>query len=416
MAGYPDAAEQKQPVLKRSLSLTLVTFYGLGNIIGAGIYVLLGEVISHAGIFAPLSFLLASLLACLTAFTYAELAARYPLSAGEAVYVQEGIGLPLLTRAVGLLIIMAGIVSAATILRGFAAYLQVLAPVPDTLAIILLVLLLGGLSVWGIVESVGFAAVFTAIEVAGLLLVIHVAAPGVLHFQPSSVNFRLLPEAEVWYGVFAGSFLAFYAFIGFEDMVNVAEEVRRPEINLPRAILAALLISTLLYFLVALVAVTNVPIDTLAGVGAPLAYLYQAVTGREPVLISVISLFAVINGALIQIIMASRVCYGMGRQRWLPGVFSRVNAVTRTPVVATVSVSLLVLLMALLFPIVTLAKVTSYFLLLVFCLVNLSLWRLKRGGKQPAGIFCVPRWVPATGLMVSCAFVLVQLMFDLRAG
>ncbi|MEN8206359.1 MAG: amino acid permease [Pseudomonadota bacterium] len=414
MAGTRHAVEKQQPTLKRSLSLTLVTFYGLGNIIGAGIYVLLGKVVLHAGIFTPLSFLLASLLACLTAFTYAELAARYPLSAGEVVYVQKGIGFRPLSRLVGLLIIMAGIVSAATILRGFTGYLQVLVPAPEVLVIPLLVLLLGGLSVWGIVESVGVAALFTGVEIAGLLLIIWVAAPGLLQTQPAVSDFMPLLEHDVWYGVFAGGFLAFYAFIGFEDMVNVAEEVRRPEVNLPRAILAALALSTLLYFLIALIAVTSVPVATLAGKDAPLAYLYQFVTGRKPVMITLISLFAVINGALIQIIMATRVCYGMGRQHLLPAVFARVNALTRTPAVATVIVSMMVLVMALWFPIETLAKATSYFLLLVFCLVNLSLWRLKHTVTQPAGILCVPRWVPATGFIASCAFVIAQVILDLR--
>ena len=414
MAGTLDTAEKQQPTLKRSLSLTLVIFYGLGNIIGAGIYVLLGKVVLHAGIFAPLSFLLASLLACLTAFTYAELVARFPLSAGEVVYVQKGLGFRPLSRVVGLLIIMAGIVSAATILRGFTGYLQVLVSVPDVLVIPLLVLLLGGLSVWGIVESVGVAALFTGIEIAGLLIIIWVAAPGLLQLQPAAADFVPLLEPDVWYGVFAGGFLAFYAFIGFEDMVNVAEEVRRPEVNLPRAILAALALSTLLYFLIALIAVSSVPDATLAGKDAPLAYLYQFVTGRKPVLITLISLFAVINGALIQIIMATRVCYGMGRQHLLPAMFARVHALTRTPAMATVIVSMVVLVMALWFPVEALAKATSYFLLLVFCLVNLSLWRLKHTAAQPAGILCVPRWIPATGFIASCIFVILQVLLDLR--
>jgi APA family basic amino acid/polyamine antiporter len=413
MAGILDAAEKQQPALKRSLSLTLVIFYGLGNIIGAGIYVLLGKVVLHAGMFAPLAFLLASLLACLTAFTYAELVARYPLSAGEVVYVQKGIGFRPLSRLVGLLIIIAGIVSAATILRGFSGYLHVLISVPDVLVIPLLVLVLGGLSVWGIAESVGVAAIFTGIEIAGLLLVIWVAAPGLLQVQPAVTDLAPLLEPGVWYGVFAGSFLAFYAFIGFEDMVNVAEEVRQPEVNLPRAILAALVLSSLLYFLITLVAVTSVPVATLARQDAPLAYLNQTVTGRKPVMITLISLFAVINGALIQIIMASRVCYGMARQHLLPAVFARVHAVTRTPAVSTVLVSVVVLVLALWFPIESLAKATSYFLLLVFCLVNLSLWRLKRMTEQPAGFFCVPRWVPAAGLIASCTFVIVQVTLDL---
>jgi amino acid transporter len=375
--------------------------------------VLIGKVVAYAGVFAPLSFLVASLLAGLTAFTYAELAARFPLSAGEAVYVQEGIGLESVSALVGLLIIFAGIVSAATILRGFAGYLQVFTPVPDAAAIGVLVLLLGGLAAWGIGESVAVAALITVIEIGGLLLIVWVAAPALSLVQPEAADFAPLLGPGVWQGILVGGFLAFYAFIGFEDMVNVAEEVQHPRRNLPRAILAALAVAVLLYFIVALVAVASVPGDRLAASEAPLAFIYQYVTGREPVVITIISMFAVINGALIQIIMASRVCYGMGRKGWLPVLFARVHGVTRTPVIATLMVAVLVLVMALWLPVETLAKATSYFLLVVFSLINMALWRLKRAGTQPPGIIHVPRWVPASGFVASAAFLLMQSLFDL---
>ena len=404
-----------QPSLRRSLSLPLTTFYGLGNILGAGIYVLVGKVVAHAGIFAPVSFLVAALLACLSAFAYAELAARFPLSAGEAVYVQEGIGIRSVSALVGLLIILAGIVSAATILRGFTGYLQVFLPVHDAASLLLLVMLLGGLAAWGISESVLVAALITIIEIIGLLLIIGVAAPGLVALQPAATDFSPLLDAGTWQGIFVGGFLAFYAFIGFEDMVNVAEEVQDPRRNLPRAILIALTVSSLLYFLVALAAVSSVPGEQLAASDAPLAFMYAYVTGREPVLITIISMFAVINGALIQIIMASRVCYGMGRKHWLPAVFAKVHTVTRTPLIATLSVALLVLIMALWLPLETLAKATSYFLLVVFSLINLSLWRLKRRGPHPAGVICVPYWVPVTGFFASTIFVGIQLGLDLTA-
>jgi APA family basic amino acid/polyamine antiporter len=413
MESPPRDIDGRAPGLKRSLSLPLTMFYGLGNILGAGIYVLIGQVVGHAGGFAPLSFLLASLLACLTAFSYAELAARYPLSAGEAVYVQQGLGLQTLAALVGALIVLAGVVSAATILRGFTGYLQVFVPMPAAPSIVLMVLLLGGLAAWGIAESVRVAALITLVEIAGLLLVLYVAAPVMLTTDLVLPDFSPLLESGAWYGIFLGGFLAFYAFIGFEDMVNVAEEVRRPERNLPRAILLALLVATLLYFLVALAAVTTVPGDRLAASDAPLAWLYQYLTGREPVVITLISMFAVINGALIQIIMSSRVCYGMAGRRWLPPVFGQVNARTRTPLFATLVVSVLVLLMALWLPIGTLAKATSYFLLLVFALVNLSLWRMKRTAATPSGIIDVPVWVPAAGCITSTLFVAVQALLDL---
>ncbi|MDH3559407.1 MAG: amino acid permease [Gammaproteobacteria bacterium] len=403
---------EQQPSLRRALSLPLITFYGLGNILGAGIYVLIGKVVAVAGVFAPVSFLLAALLAGLTAFTYAELSARFPLSAGEAVYIQEGIGIQAVSALVGLLIILAGVVSAATILRGFTGYLQIFVAVPGSVAILLLVVLLGGLAAWGISESVRVAALITVVEIAGLLLIIWVAAPGLAAAQPARVDFSPLAGMAAWHGIFIGGFLAFYAFIGFEDMVNVAEEVQHPGSNLPRAILSALAISTLLYFLVALAAVTAVPVDRLAADAAPLAFIYQYTTGRDPVVITLIGMFAVINGALIQIIMAARVCYGMSRKHWLPAVFARVNRVTRTPVIATVAVSLLVLTMALWLPIETLAKATSYFLLIVFVLVNLALWRLKLAAGHPQGIIRVPLWVPVTGFFASAAFVVVQALID----
>jgi basic amino acid/polyamine antiporter, APA family len=407
------SSSPEQP-LRRALSLPLATFYGLGNILGAGIYVLIGKVVGEAGLFAPLSFLLAALLASLTAFTYAELSARFPLSAGEAVYVQEGLGIRRLSFVVGILIVLAGIVSAATIMKGFAGYLQVFVPVPAGIAIALMVILMGGLAAWGIAESVVAAALVTVVETAGLLLIIGIAAPGMVTLGALAAELPPLAGTAVLPGILMGAFLAFYAFIGFEDMVNVAEEVRQPERNLPRAILLALLVSSVLYLLVSLVAITALPADRLAAADAPLAVLYESVTGREPLLITLISMLAVVNGALIQIIMASRVCYGMARQRWLPACFGRVYPRTQTPVVATLTVAVLVLLAALWFPIEALAKATSFFLLIVFALVNFSLWRLKRhsatGGLD---MFCVPRWVPATGFIASIVFVVTQAVLEL---
>jgi APA family basic amino acid/polyamine antiporter len=404
----------QQQSLRRVLSLTLVTFYGLGNILGAGIYVLIGKVVGEAGLFAPLAFLLAALLASLTAFTYAELSARFPLSAGEAVYVQEGLGIRLVSSVVGILIVLAGIVSAATIMNGFTGYLQVFVPVPAAIAIPLLVLVLGGLAAWGIAESVAAAAVVTVVEMAGLLLIIGIACPDSGALGSLLVELPPISDATVFPGILMGAFIAFYAFIGFEDMVNVAEEVRQPERNLPRAILLALLISSVLYLLVSVAAITSLPIGQLAATDAPLAVLYASVTGQEPVLITLISMFAVVNGALIQIIMASRVCYGMAKQCWLPACFAQVHSRTQTPMVATVTVAVLVLLAALWFPIEALAKATSFFLLIVFALVNLSLWQFKRrvvAGQYDA--FQVPRWVPASGFFASVAFVVMQAILEL---
>ena len=395
--------------LKRGLSLWLLVFYGLGNILGAGIYVLVGKVAGSAGLFAPIAFFVASLVAAFTALTYAELVARYPLSAGEAVYVQKGLRLPALSVAVGLLIVLMGSVSAATIARGFIGYLDILIELPDALAITLLVFVLGATAIWGIVESVSIAALVTLIELLGLGLVLAVAGDN-LFTIPDRLP-ELLPPMDplIWQGIMLGAFLAFYAFVGFEDMVNVAEEVRNPVRNVPLAILLALGITTLLYAAVSLAAVLTVAPEQLAASDAPLATVYEQATGSKPVVLSIISIFAVVNGALIQIIMSSRILYGMSRQGWLPALFGRVWSTTQTPVAATVAAAGTVLVLALWLPLVTLAKSTSFLVLIVFTLMNLSLLRIKLRDPHPEGIRVVPLWIPAGGIVASLGLLLFQL-------
>ena len=390
--------------LHRSIGLYLLTFYGLGNILGAGIYVLIGKVAGSAGLYAPVSFTIAALVAGFTAFSYAELSARLPVSAGEAVYLEHALGKRWLSLTVGILIALAGMVSAATISRGFVGYLDVFVTLPPAMAITALLLVLGGLAAWGISQSVKFAAFLTLLEIVGLVLVIIVAGDSLTQL-PDRLP-ELLPPAEplVWQGIFMGAFLAFYAYIGFEDMVNVAEEVKDPQQTLPRAIVLALVISTVLYLLVSLVATLTLPAEALARSDAPLALIYKSATGREPVLITQIALFAVVNGALIQIIMVSRVFYGMAAQGWLSARLAglaHVHAVTRTPLQATGLVTTMVLIMALWLPLLTLARITSFIVLVVFALVNLALLMIKRRDPAPAGVSVYPSWLPVTALLLT---------------
>jgi amino acid transporter len=280
--------------------------------------------------------------------------------------------------------------------------------VPDALAIVLLVLALGALAVWGIQESVTAATVITLIEVGGLLFIIAVAGDS-LATLPARWPELLPPlHAGVWQGILLGAFLAFYAFIGFEDMVNVAEEVRDPVRVLPRAILLALAAASVLYVLVALIAVLAIPPAELAGSRAPLAAIYTRATGAPPTLISLISMFAIVNGALIQIVMAARVLYGMSRERWLPEWLGRVHPRTRTPVAATVLVTLVILALALWLPLETLARTTSFVILAVFALINLALLRIKRRDPHPAGVRTYPAWIPLVGALSTGGFVLYQ--------
>jgi APA family basic amino acid/polyamine antiporter len=394
--------------LKRSLGLTLITLYGLGNILGAGIYVLVGEVVGAAGMGAPLAFVIAASIAALTAFTYGELAARFPVSAGEAVYVHQAFHLRWLSTTVGILIAIAGMVSSATLARGFVGYFQVLMDLPDALLIISLVLGLGFIAAWGIKGSVRIAATLTVIEAGGLVMIVIVAG-GNLDSVPENLPRMLLLEGDsAMPGVLLGAFLAFFAFIGFEDMVNVAEEVERPERNLPLGILIALCVSTVLYMLVVLVALTSVPMEQLAESNAPLALIFQHATGQSPVIISSIGLIAVINGALVQIIMAARIFYGMSVNGWLPRALGVVNPRTQTPVTATVAVTVIIIMLALWFPLVQLASATSFLVLAVFSLVNLALIALKRRQSKVAGVAPCPMWIPVVGAAASLGLLFAQ--------
>lgn len=405
-----DEPPSPRPQLRRVLSLPLITFYGLGTILGAGIYVLVGKISGIAGLYAPIAFLIAAAVAALSGFSYAELSSRYPHAGGEAIYIQQGLGIRALSTLVGLLVAAAGLVSAATIAHGFVGYLAVFVELPAPLVIVAVVLALGGLAIWGILESAWAAAIATIVEIAGLVLVIAVAAPSL---ETLPVRWpELLPPADagVWSGIMLGAFLAFYAFIGFEDMANVAEEVRDPTRNLPRAILLALALATALYLLVTLVAVLSLPPEQLAASAAPLALIFETATGHPPTLIAVIGLFAVINGALIQIIMAARMLYGMGKAGWIPGVFALVGMHTGTPVVATVAAAAGVLLFALALPLAALAKVTSAMVLVVFALVNLALIRIKRRDPAPPGVRVYAGWIPWGGLFLSLALLLFHVM------
>lgn len=409
------AGESGRGELRRTLSLPLITFYGLGTILGAGIYVLVGKVVGSAGMYAPISFTLAAVTAALSAFVYMELCSRYPLSGGAAVYTEKGFGIRWLSILVGFLIVLSGLVSAATITKGFVGYFRVFFDWPDAVVIIFALVALGLLAAWGIAQSTAAAAVATIIEVAGLLLIIYVARDAFTHL-PARIS-ELVPPVETvaWEGILLGGFLAFYAFIGFEDMVNVAEEVKDAQRALPRAIILAVVSATILYLAISLIAVLALPLEELAASSAPLALIYERTTGDKPTFMALIALFAVINGALIQIIMASRMLYGMSKEGWLPRIIGSVNPKTQTPIVATVLVVAIILVFALALPLVTLAKVTSFALLVVFALIGVALIRLKHRHPPQAGVFTVPIWVPFSSVATAIVLLGFQI-FDLLRG
>ena len=397
--------------LRRSIGLVLLTLYGLGNILGAGIYVLVGKVAGEAGYAAPVSFFIASIAAGFSAFTYAELSARYPVSAGEAVYLYKGFKLNALSGLVGLMLALAGVASAAALAHGFAGYFQEIAHVPENLLVGGLILTLGVIASWGIGESVKVASLLTVIEIAGLVIIATVGLDRLvgdgltpaLPLDNSSEGREFVLD-----GIFVGAFLAFYAFIGFEDMINIAEEVKNPQRNLPLATIFSLIAATVLYALISYVSVNVVDPQRLSESNAPLALVYAESTGKDALLITIISLFAVVNGALIQIIMGSRILYGMANNGWMPQFLTSINARTQTPLISTVIITLALLIFALAFPFVTLVEMTSYLILSVFTLVNWALIRIKKVDPNPEGVKTFPIIIPILGMTVSLLFIVLQ--------
>lgn len=400
----------EQPRLKRSLGLPQMVLYGLGTTIGAGIYALIGELAGISGYMAPAAFLLALMMAGVSALSFAELSSRYPQAAGASLYIQQSFGSKKLALLVGLLVALAGIVSSAALVNAFTGYLSQFIALERFTVILIITLSIGVLAAWGIAESVFIAALITLIEIGGLLFVIYHSAPVFLQL-PERFN-EFIPGFELnnWHVIYSGALLAFYAFIGFEDMVDVAEEIKDVRTTLPFAIIITLFITTALYMAIMMAAVLAIPPAQLAQEKAPLVSLYQYFSHDDSALIGVIGMVAIINGALIQSIMASRVLYGLSFRGHLHQSLSRVHHFTRTPVIATFIVTTAIFSFALWGQLSALAEITSIIMLLIFSLVNLSLWRIKqREASLPEGVFSVPRWSPLIGFLVSAGFVLSQL-------
>ncbi len=403
-------SRRDQPRLKRSLGLPLAVLYGLGVTIGAGIYVLIAPAAARAGMHAPLSFILAALVMAPSAAAFAEFGSRLPQSAGEATYVRAGLKSDVLAFIVGLLVVASAVISAATVSRGSAGYINVFLDMPFDWIVVGVVLVMGAITAWGILESVTIAGVMTLIEIGGLLMIAFVGAANVPDLAARLPEaWEGLDGAAAWSGILSAVLLAFFAFNGFEGLANIAEEVKEPARTLPRAIFLTLILVTLLYAVVVWVALIAVPHDELATSTAPLSLVFERATGGSPAVITAISIVATINGIVVFMVMGSRVLYGMAAQGLLPEVLGRVNATTRTPLQATAFVVALTLLLAVVFPIEGLAEATARLSLIIFAFVNTALIKLKVDRvPPPPGVFVVPAWVPVVGLVTSLALLLSE--------
>lgn len=395
--------------LRRRLGLLQVVLYGLGVTIGAGIYALVGSTISLAGDYAPVSFVLAALIMIFPAACFAELSGRYPYAAAEAHFVREGFGSRTLFVVVGLGVALIGIVSAAAIAHGAVGYLSRVIALPEP---VLLSLVIGGCAIvasLGIQASVGIAGALTLIEIGGLLLIIaggvwaerDIAGQAVLAL-PTTLS---LP---IWAGIMGASLLAFFAFIGFEDIDSIAEETRDPQKTLARGVFITLLVTTILYIGVVLTVLATNKYSEIASHPSPLTLTFIRNTNLPEIVLIVIASLATLNGVIVQILMAGRVIFGMARDGELAVSLSKLSPKTSTPIVATAVCATVVLILALVFPIIQLAELTSGITLLVFALVCLALARIRaRGVPAPKGTFIVFRWVPMTGAIACFGLLLI---------
>ncbi len=360
--------------LARKISLPLLTFYGLGTILGAGIYVLIGEVSLRAGQYAPLSFIVASCIAGITAYSFARLSSMFPKSAGEAAYAFEAFNNRSVSSLVGIAVVLIGTVSAATMIKGFAGYFIVLLQVPEHIVIIGIIILITVFAIWGISQSLIIASCITIIEVLGLLFVIYAVIDlnELKNYSLPESN-SILPNSTV---ILYAAFISFYAYIGFEDIVNIAEETINPTKIVPLAITLSLVFSTLLYIALSTSCTIFIPASVFNTSSAPLVSIVEY-KGYNPLIIALVSMIAIINGALVQLIMASRVLYGMAEQKLFLPIFKSVNTKTHTPILATVTIAAILMILVTIFDLLTLAEFTSAITLIIFIVVQTSLLYLS---------------------------------------
>lgn len=402
--------DQQTPKLRRAVNLPMLILYGLGVTIGAGIYVLVGATAGQAGMFAPTAFVLSAVVMAFSAASFAEFVGRIPRSAGEAAYVRAAYRRKWLAMATGGLVIFGAVIATSTIALGCAGYVGTLIDLPQSVLVVGVIILMGALAAWGVQESVTVAAFLTLIEIAGLLVIIGaglVNDPGMLGKIGATIP--PLSDGSAMLAVLSAALIAFFAFIGFDSMVNLAEEVPDPRRTMPIAIVSSLVLVTIIYFLLVFVALHSVELDELAQSKAPVGLLFERLTGMSPLAITLVAIVATANGIVIEIIMATRVVYGLSTPeqldlRWL----GKIDARTRTPLNATIIITALVILFALMAPLDVLAELTSQIFLMVFILVNSGLILIKfRGDPAPEGTFVVPTIIPIIGA-ATCLLLLVS--------
>jgi amino acid transporter len=419
----PETAEQ-QPELKRVMGPGLLLLFVVGDILGTGVYALTGQVAGEVGGAAWVPFLIAFLIATITAFSYLELVTKYPQAAGAALYAHKAFGIHFFTFIVAFVVMCSGITSASTASQAFASNLIKgfgldWGKVGIAAIALLFMAALAAVNFRGVSESVKLNVGLTIIEITGLLLVIVV---GLWAFTQGGDNidfsrvvmFENEGERSTFVAVTAATSLAFFAMVGFEDSVNMAEETKDPVRIFPKVLLSGLTIAGVVYVLVSIIAVALVPIGDLTASKTPLVDVVEAAAPGLPIgtLFPFITMFAVSNTALINMLMASRLIYGMARQHVLPPVLGAVHKTRHTPWVAILFTT--VIAFGLIFyvsafasesAISVLGGTTSLLLLAVFAMVNVAVLVLRRDVKETGGHFRTPTVLPVIGCIASLYLV-----------
>lgn len=364
-------------VLRQHLGLFQTTIYGVGLILGAGIYALIGDAAGMAGNSLWISFVLAAVASVFTGLSYAELSSMYPKAAAEYYFVKNAFKNNFVAFIVGWLTLFVAIISAATIALGFGGYFGDLFGIPILISAVLIIIGLSFVNFFGIRESSSMNGVFTIIEMAGLALVIW-------------IGFTLFGDVEIDYfdaphglsGIFSAFILVFFAYIGFENIANIAEEIRNPKKVLPRAIILSISITALVYILVSLSTIRVLGWQELEFSIAPLADVVKKALGPQArIVLSFIALFATANTVLIMLISGSRILYGISKDNALPAIFSIIHRQKKTPWIAVVIIGSLSIMFVFAGDITTIANISVFTIIMVFILANLSLIWLRY--KEP---------------------------------
>ncbi|HXG13710.1 MAG TPA: amino acid permease [Candidatus Nitrosotenuis sp.] len=397
--------------LHRHLGLFHTTVYGVGLILGAGIYALIGDAAGEAGNSLWLSFVLGALAAVFTGLSYAELSAMYPRAAAEYMFVKNAFKSNFVAFIVGWLTLFVAIISASAIALGFGGYFTTISGVPIVVAAVMAVIGLSFLNFFGIRESSSVNIVFTIVEAAGLALVIWL---GLVVFDNVEVDYFEMPFG--FSGVFAAFTLVFFAYIGFENIANIAEEVKNPRKVLPRAIILAISITAVIYILVSLSAVRILSWQELDASVAPLADVIKKALGQQwQIVILFIALFATTNTVLIMLVSGSRIMYGIARDRSLPPILGAIHQKRKTPWVAVIIIGALSCVFIFAGEISTVANISVFAIIMVFILVNFSLIWLRFKEPYTERPFKVPlnvKWFPILPALGIITPILGIIQFD----